>query len=60
MSNWIDVKDRLPEEGSYLCFMKNGYVKMCYFENLEWRDMWQVFFTGTVTHWQPLPEPPTS
>lgn len=66
MSKWISVKDRLPEEGSYLCFMFDGYIKMCYYApndedaKFGWLDMWRAYLDGTVTHWQPLPQPPTN
>ncbi|MGA6102147.1 DUF551 domain-containing protein [Psychrobacter pocilloporae] len=58
MSNWISVKDRLPKyKDSYLVF-----VKMPWQETRVVRFCPTVGFysNGTVTHWQPLPEPPIS
>lgn len=58
MSEWISVKDRLPE-------MK-GYYLVCYpFYNRQEINI--VYFRGKsqwakcskyITHWMPLPEPP--
>lgn len=69
-SNWISVKDRLPDEdGEYLIsmyhrFMIGGiykkytgrFVAKYYAEYKEWRIMNDV--CTSVTHWMPLPEPP--
>lgn len=61
MSEWISVKERLPEESNInvLVYTVTGqqYVAGCY-------DVFGVkrFFTNAmpivVTHWMPLPEPP--
>ena len=59
-SNWIPVKDRLPDDSIpstfYLCYW-NGYIRVCKY----WRAR-KVFElrgkTVKVTHWMPLPEPP--
>ncbi len=62
MSEWICVKDRLPEafqpvivcrekgKGEYV--VEQGYKDV--------KDWWKVYGTRTknVTHWMPLPEPP--
>ncbi len=59
---WVNIKDRLPEEGQrVLCF--NGYIYL--------KDYDSVFYDGErhwtgsrigqiaeVTHWMPLPQPP--
>jgi len=50
--------DKTPEEGSYLCFMNNCYVKMCYFNGVEWLDMWKTTLDGTVKYWMNLPNQP--
>ncbi len=54
---WISVKDRLPEAGSYvLAYLDFGYgysiTTSIYIKN--------GFVTGEkdVTHWMPLPQPP--
>ncbi len=55
--NWISVKDRLPEEGYYLVFIKNpGPFKYIYVAYYYGDNEWNV--DGEVTHWKPLPEPP--
>jgi hypothetical protein len=54
------IKEEPKEEGSYLCFMEDGYIKMCYYcEVGGWLDMWKTTLEGDVKYWQPLPEPPT-
>jgi hypothetical protein len=50
--NWIKAKPK--KKGSYLCFMDNGYIKMCYYNGKEWFDMWETTLKGTVKKWQPL------
>jgi len=45
-----------PEvEGSYLCFMETGYIKMCYYTDGTWADMWHLGLLGTVKDWTYLP-----
>jgi len=54
----IEIKEWITEtpekEDSYLCFMDNGYIKMCYYNGKEWFDMWETTLKGTVKKWQPL------
>ena len=54
---WISVEDRLPEaEGCYWCYLPNGkYIQQVVI--MYWPDY--GFNSGYVTHWMPLPEPPT-
>ena len=66
MSEWISVKERLPERPKgwprceirrcyFLVALKSGCVKSLGFEFGDMR--WHT--TGSpVTHWMPLPEPP--
>ena len=64
MSEWISVKDRLPEKnGKYLAVtedneMYHKYVTIRYF----YADNPKIFArpSGIIkyTHWMPLPEPP--
>ena len=62
MSEWISVKERLPEHGQVIAFSPQykeymiGYLDessvegiFCHCDGVE---LYQV------THWQPLPEPP--
>lgn len=71
MSNWILVEDKLPEEGIYvLACIRNkdiAIVERQYYQNRNWYttpsygcyDVNVKFDNNSVTHWQPLPEPPT-
>ena len=54
--NWI--KEMPKKEGSYLCFMDNCYIKMCYYNGKEWLDMWETTLKGDVKYWQKLPQQP--
>lgn len=57
MSEWIDVRDRLPEPYvDVLARHKNGYVRvecMSLYESFSFSPVY-----GEVTHWSPLPELP--
>ena len=44
--------------GSYLCFMDDCYVKMCYWDGQDWTDMWQITLKGKVKHFMTLPRLP--
>ena len=53
MKNW---KTKNPKEkGEYLCRMGNTYVKMCYWNGLEWLDMWETTLKGIVKEWTTIP-----
>ena len=69
VNGWISVKDRLPEIGENYC----SKLVMCYtpdgeheylFDYYEVNGFGQGCFTAekyfgiSITHWQPLPEPP--
>lgn len=67
MSDWIAVKDRLPEPG--LSQMRNGlflavnsgHVQLMSFvwSRQSWESISSRYdLTVAVTHWMPLPEPP--
>ena len=56
---WKNVNEILPKEGNnYLCFLKNGFIKMCFYNDKEWFDMWETTLNGEVTYWMPLPKSP--
>lgn len=56
MNEWISVKDRLPEEDTWvLVYAKQGSymnLKVDYIHDGQW------FNSLLVTHWCYLPEPP--
>jgi len=72
---WVSVKDRLPGEGAILVtnrndskshiWIANGIFedankpsivdgKYCAFDHMSMQKLWGI------THWMPLPEPPTA
>lgn len=57
-NEWISVEHEPTGSGSYLCFMLNCYIKMCYFDGEKWLDMWQSELSGYVSYWRLLPESP--
>lgn len=66
MSEWISVKDRMPETyGRYLVHVEDiaGHEpqESCEYIEYYWGNGrftgWEIF---RVTHWMPLPEPPES
>ena len=59
-SEWISVEDRLPES-SGRCLVYDAYyiaIGTTYY-NAE-RRAWVVGYADKITHWQPLPAPPTT
>jgi hypothetical protein len=64
MSDWISVKDRLPDfewpEDNVLVYSERGYTNIGQYEGQE-ADMWINKYTddGYITHWMLLPPPPT-
>ena len=58
MSEWISVKERLPERWqNVLAYRKNKKVRMEFIcSNGEW-EMDDACMPS-VTHWMPIPEPP--
>jgi len=63
MNNWISVKDRLPDVYTEVLFYnpeENLYIHG-YFEDISnsWHEVGGNKVELNVTHWMPLPEPPT-
>jgi hypothetical protein len=55
---WISVEERLPDnEDVVLCVTKNKRPFVCRYDHY-WKH-WRVSGSVKVTHWMPLPEPPT-
>jgi len=61
MSEWVNVKDRLPEDGSYI-LMSDGVQIALGWMNHERKEFIQVNtwsdLTSSITHWMPLPKAP--
>jgi hypothetical protein len=63
-SEWISVKERLPEHGQFvLCFGKWGVQFSHVFIDFDDKLKFGNWRTGcgdcpNITHWQPLPDPP--
>lgn len=59
MSEWISIKDRLPENDALVLVcqqdVKDAATFIAFFINGRWAILNNEF---TVTHWMPLPEPP--
>ncbi len=66
MTNWISVKDRLPEKsGEYLVAFHPCYWKQIEYDTIavgldtfRGKTSWAKKKYQFVTHWAPLPEPP--
>lgn len=70
MSEWISVKERLPETDDLHLIIVNGkpkknitlvqaYELATYCPDEGWLlEQYPEWETPEVTHWQPLPEPP--
>ena len=58
LTDWISVKDRLPEKsGDYIVYTKDGLVWPYFFQGDTWYDQ-LGYRTETVTHRRSMPEPP--
>lgn len=57
---WISVKDRLPDNNDEVLMFICGVHVLGYVDiNGEWyNDVDEKEFSGSVTHWMPLPDPP--
>lgn len=60
---WISVDDRLPDkDGVFIVALEeSGYENLVYFDVRQYVDgKWlNIPNKFTVTHWMPLPDPPT-
>ena len=69
MSEWISVKDRLPETNELVLVIASGNpeknitlygaCELAEYDSGGWiLEMWPEWMGAVVTHWMPLPEPP--
>lgn len=64
-SRWIPVSERLPEDGVEVLFVDSGgdiYMGDHVSGVPQWEKdngFWSGKFYNNITHWMPLPEPPT-
>jgi hypothetical protein len=63
-SEWISVKDRLPEIDTYVLAYSTKYERVdvyYYARENEWWDYegWASAIYFGITHWMPIPAPPT-
>ena len=42
--------------GGYICRMDNSFIKMCYWDGVKWKDMWQETLDGIVRVWMDIPD----
>lgn len=65
---WISVKDKLPDldselfgefSGDVLLWNGKDYAVGYYCDLLYWMSYDEEFKASEVTHWMPLPPPPT-
>lgn len=55
-NQWISVKDRLPEFGTPILYYRDS-IGM---QTTTWdREEEKYYVMNDITHWQPLPTPPT-
>ena len=64
MTDWISVKDRLPDVSPgkterFHIYVPNWYGgDYAWYQNDVWSDGHKQIPHAYVTHWQPLPDPP--
>ena len=64
MSEWISVKDKMPQPGRYVaCIAKRNLFSrfmpmVARIEKNGWANPITEQYISEVTHWMPLPEPP--
>lgn len=53
---WIDVTEKLPDETDiYLVLLADENYQIMFFDGEKWENK----FPESVTHWLPLPNPPS-
>ena len=67
MNGWISVKDKLPDNSALVivCLAKTTVTAAHYNHGRKHWKQWNgvsdkfILGDGLVTHWKPLPEPPS-
>jgi hypothetical protein len=67
MNKWISVKDELPDKDQDVLIYRGNHISdmmyvYTYLGNNEWEDdygYWSRTDDEGITHWMPLPTPPT-
>lgn len=63
MSKWISVSDRLPPYYEHVLCMSEGEICLTWYASDGDNEIWTVAYEEEtlidVTHWMPLPNPPT-
>jgi hypothetical protein len=60
MTEWIGVKERLPEDDGVVLVYAHRCRRLAFFAfNTEWRSVYTNDRIDGVTHWAPLLDPPT-
>jgi len=60
---WIPVKERMPDDPSWVLVYADGAINCMGFHKGQWRD-WTMpqagnIVIGSITHWMPLPDGPS-
>jgi hypothetical protein len=59
VNGWISIEDRLPELfENVLTIDSEGKIFINWLEEITENKSYFAYGGGSVTHWQPLPEPP--
>lgn len=60
-TEWISVKESLPKESEALCYGMGEYlIGYLYESNGKYNCESDETMLENVTHWMPLPEPPSA
>jgi hypothetical protein len=59
--HWISVEDKLPKDGQHTATInKAGFRAVRYYKGGKWFSSYGNEYKEDITHWLPLPQPPSS
>ena len=58
-NGWISVDDKLPDNGDSVLVYTGGLPRVAHYVGGLLFDAYAEFNDKIITHWQPLPLPPT-